>query len=283
MAGRDAALAGGLRVRGAKLHRLCASGAPVDVPEARRLSRVLRVLRRGEGVLPAAAGCGAVHGVSARRPRRARAGARRAEPLPVSPIRRPQRLPEFSVQRSVLACVLGAAGPIRALFPHAGGLEDCRSVGLGLDYARAGTRAAARARPAPSGVTEDPENLAGPAARSGTIFMSVRMTIRGRAGQSIAALPPAVRWRVRNAVAVARWLRMSVAFSTEPVDSYSDAFWNDYQEGDWRGLAAIVLRYCAPRSLVDVGCGDGKLLAGVHALDAGLEILGVDGSHAAVR
>jgi len=108
------------------------------------------------------------------------------------------------------------------------------------------------------------------------------MTIRGRAGQSIAALPPAVRWRVRNAVAVARWLRMSVAFSTEPVDAYSDAFWNDYQEGDWTGLAAIVLRYCAPRSLVDVGCGDGRLLAGVHALDAGLEILGVDGSQAAV-
>lgn len=108
------------------------------------------------------------------------------------------------------------------------------------------------------------------------------MTIRGHAARAVAALPPALRWRVRNLVALGRWAQLSAAGERATADEYADAFWDSHGGEDWAGLAALVLRYCAPRSLVDVGCGDGRFLAAVRALDHNVGILGADGSRAAL-
>jgi len=87
---------------------------------------------------------------------------------------------------------------------------------------------------------------------------------------------------VRNLVALGRWLRLSAAGEGERSDPYADAFWDFHQGGDWSGLADLVLRYCAPRSLVDLGCGDGKFLAAVRVLDEKAKVLGIDSSRAAL-
>jgi SAM-dependent methyltransferase len=108
------------------------------------------------------------------------------------------------------------------------------------------------------------------------------MTIRSRAARAVAALPPSWRWRTRRAVALLRWVRLSASAARTPSDAYDDEFWGRHEANEWTGLAALVLRYCAPRSLVDVGCGDGGLLAAIRALDPDVEILGVDGSRAAL-
>jgi SAM-dependent methyltransferase len=109
------------------------------------------------------------------------------------------------------------------------------------------------------------------------------MTIRRRVTRVVSAVCPSLGWRVRNAAALARWAGDSLLSGDESPDAYADAFWDEYPAGDWAGLSALVLRYCAPRSLVDLGCGDGRLLGAFRSSDARLEILGIDGSPAAVR
>lgn len=87
---------------------------------------------------------------------------------------------------------------------------------------------------------------------------------------------------MRNAVALTRWLRLLAASNREPQDAYDDEFWNWRQDGDWAGFAELVRRHCAPASLVDVGCGDGRFLAALRAIDREVVLLGIDGSSAAV-
>jgi SAM-dependent methyltransferase len=108
------------------------------------------------------------------------------------------------------------------------------------------------------------------------------MNIRTRASRAVAALPPPLRWRVRNAVAFGRWVRLAAGSGGKTGDVYGEEFWEGEHADDWAGLAALMFRYCAPASVVDVGCGDGRLLAAVRALDGGARILGVDSSPAAL-
>ena len=108
------------------------------------------------------------------------------------------------------------------------------------------------------------------------------MTMRARAARTVAALPPALRWRARNTIALARWLRLR-AGGADRQTAYADDFWALHASGDWNGLAEIVLRCCAPRSLVDVGCGDGKLLAALRGRDGTLPLLGIDSSRPALE
>jgi SAM-dependent methyltransferase len=107
------------------------------------------------------------------------------------------------------------------------------------------------------------------------------MTLRAIATTTVAALPPALRWRARNAIALARWLRLR-AGGTDRQTVYADDFWALHTSGDWGGLAEVVLRCCAPRSVVDVGCGDGKLLAALRSRDRALPLLGIDSSKSAL-
>lgn len=87
---------------------------------------------------------------------------------------------------------------------------------------------------------------------------------------------------MRNLVALGRWARLYASPARTPADAYGDIFWGCRQHEDWPALQGLVLRYCEPRSLVDVGCGDARLLAAIRALDTDVEILGIDGSDAAV-
>jgi SAM-dependent methyltransferase len=97
----------------------------------------------------------------------------------------------------------------------------------------------------------------------------------------VASLPAPIRWRVRNGIALARHLS---PMATDVGDeAYADEFWRFHAGGDWAGLARLVLQFCAPASLVDVGCGDGKLLAAIRTNAPELVLLGIDGSGAALR
>ena len=62
----------------------------------------------------------------------------RPEPDALSAVRRPQRLPECALQRSVSAAALDAAGALFPVFQDAARLADPRPVGLGLARAPAG-------------------------------------------------------------------------------------------------------------------------------------------------
>jgi SAM-dependent methyltransferase len=108
------------------------------------------------------------------------------------------------------------------------------------------------------------------------------MILRDRVARAIAALPPGARFRVRNYIGLGRWLRFSLSGPQEAADEYPDTFWQEQQTGDWRGLAALIRQHVAPRSVVDIGCGDGRLLAAIHALDPALPVLGIDSSAAAL-
>jgi SAM-dependent methyltransferase len=109
------------------------------------------------------------------------------------------------------------------------------------------------------------------------------MSIRTHAARAVAGLPPAIRFRVRGAIALGRWMMVTDGGDLEPADGYPDEFWDRHGGDDWTGFAGVVRRYCAPRSLVDVGCGDGRFLAAMRALDGDLDILGIDSSPAALQ
>lgn len=66
-------------------------------------------------------------------------------------------------------------------------------------------------------------------------------------------------------------------------EEYGDGFWDFHAdaEGDWPGFAACVLAFTHARTVVDVGCGDAKLLAAMRAAAPTLDAFGYDGSAAA--
>jgi len=105
------------------------------------------------------------------------------------------------------------------------------------------------------------------------------MTLAGIARGGVASLPPALRWRTRNTIALMRWMWMR---TTGAEGAYSEDFWALHDSGDWEGFAEAILRFCEPRSIVDVGCGDGKLLAAVRRRAPALTLLGIDSAQPAL-
>ncbi|HEY2433864.1 MAG TPA: class I SAM-dependent methyltransferase [Vicinamibacterales bacterium] len=104
------------------------------------------------------------------------------------------------------------------------------------------------------------------------------MSLETMARRTVASLPPGIRWRTRNAVALVRWLRLRGAADT----AYGEDFWALHDSGDWDGFAATIGRFCTPASIVDVGCGDAKLLAAMRRRQALLPMLGIDSSRTAL-
>lgn len=110
--------------------------------------------------------------------------------------------------------------------------------------------------------------------------MSGRVTLRDWPHRAAKSLSYAVRWRARNWETTVLWLRLRAAGNL--AWAYSDDFWDFHSGGDWTGFADLLLRDCRPRSVVDVGCGDGKLLAALLARAPGLPVLGIDSSPSAL-
>lgn len=93
--------------------------------------------------------------------------------------------------------------------------------------------------------------------------------MRDALARVVRSLPVPLRWRVRNAYALAQWMRGARS-------PYDGAFWNFHAGGDWDGLARLIVAQRAPRSIVDVGCGTGALLAAIRARAPQLTTLGID-------
>lgn len=91
---------------------------------------------------------------------------------------------------------------------------------------------------------------------------------------------PASYARARNAVNLARWVwdrRRGADLNT-----YDDAFWDFHQDGDWDGMADVLVAFTGAASLVDVGCGQGQLLAALQRRHPGVHARGVDSSMQAI-
>lgn len=83
--------------------------------------------------------------------------------------------------------------------------------------------------------------------------------------------------------ALAAWYAHRLRHGGGEADVYGEGFWDFHDRGDWDGFAALLLRRFPARSVVDVGCGDGKLLAAVTRVAPNTRVLGIDSSPAALR
>jgi SAM-dependent methyltransferase len=99
---------------------------------------------------------------------------------------------------------------------------------------------------------------------------------------AVAALPPGLRWRARNTIALARWLWLR-AVRGDAEGAFAEDFWQLHGSGDWDAFADVILRYCHPRSIVDVGCGDAKLLIAARRRQPSLPVLGIDSTAVGLR
>ena len=106
--------------------------------------------------------------------------------------------------------------------------------------------------------------------------MTLYPMLRGALGM----LPEPLRWRTRNAIALGRWLADRAG--GHRAGAYEESFWDLHRGGDWAALAEVILRFCSPTSIVDVGCGDGKLLAAIRVRSPALPLLGIDSASVAL-
>lgn len=106
--------------------------------------------------------------------------------------------------------------------------------------------------------------------------MTLYPILRGALGR----LPAPLRWRARNVIALGRWLAHRADAHGD--GAYEEPFWDLHRGGDWAALADVILRFCTPTSVVDVGCGDGKLLAAIRLRSPALPLLGIDSSPVAL-
>jgi SAM-dependent methyltransferase len=91
-----------------------------------------------------------------------------------------------------------------------------------------------------------------------------------------------VRRLTANPRALAAWYAHRLRGSDDAADVYDAGFWEYHDTGDWDGFARLLLRRFPARSVVDVGCGDAKLLAAVARAAPGTRVLGIDSSPAAL-
>jgi SAM-dependent methyltransferase len=98
---------------------------------------------------------------------------------------------------------------------------------------------------------------------------------------------PAAYERVRRITAGPRatvgWYAHRLRGPQEEGEAYGSEFWDFHDTGDWDGFARVLLRHAPARSVLDVGCGDGKLLAAVARVSPGTRVLGIDSSPTALR
>jgi hypothetical protein len=103
------------------------------------------------------------------------------------------------------------------------------------------------------------------------------------AARALKAGAPTVFWRLRNGASLARWCaeRALRPLGYERT-AYDAGFWSFHDGGDWDGLAGLIVSTFAPRRLVDVGCGDGKLLAALRRVAPSVHAVGYDSARPAL-
>lgn len=79
------------------------------------------------------------------------------------------------------------------------------------------------------------------------------------------------------------WSRLKSARADAAPDPYDEQFWIVNEAGDWQGFARAIVRACAPRSMLDVGCGSGALLRAFSRVAPDVRTLGLEHSPAARR
>jgi SAM-dependent methyltransferase len=96
---------------------------------------------------------------------------------------------------------------------------------------------------------------------------------------------PRAYWRVRTAASLAAWYAQRARDRVRPerATPFDDDFWKRNETGDWDGFARAIVRRFPAASALDVGCGDGKLLAAMRRISPGLTAMGVDQSPAALE
>lgn len=92
---------------------------------------------------------------------------------------------------------------------------------------------------------------------------------------------PYLYWKARNGVALAQWCTLRLRHVDSEADSYDDAFWSFHDVGDWDGFARLIINRFHPRTVWDLGCGDGKLIESIANIDAMVQATGFDHSAAA--
>ena len=92
---------------------------------------------------------------------------------------------------------------------------------------------------------------------------------------------PALYWRARNAGALAAWYADRARPAAD--SPYDDRFWDGAEVGDWDGFARTLLHHFPVRSVLDVGCGGGRLLEALRTADPTLRLKGVDASAPALE
>jgi SAM-dependent methyltransferase len=87
---------------------------------------------------------------------------------------------------------------------------------------------------------------------------------------------PSFYWHARNNFALLQsyWDELS-GFRQDP---YDDTFWDLHDGGEWESFAQVVLNRFAPRSVLDVGCGQGTMLKAFKHADPNLRIVGLERS-----
>ncbi len=107
-----------------------------------------------------------------------------------------------------------------------------------------------------------------------------------RLGGLLRARAPWLYQPLRRAYALAEYAATRrAAGRSRAGDAYGEPFWDLHADAswDWAGFAMLIHRYTKPRRVVDVGCGDAKILAALASLDPGLALRGYDGSPEAQR
>jgi SAM-dependent methyltransferase len=99
--------------------------------------------------------------------------------------------------------------------------------------------------------------------------------------QRVKVRHPALYWRTRNAAALAAWYVDRARPSAH--SPYDDVFWNGAEVGDWDGFARTILGHFPVRSVLDVGCGGGRLLQALRTADPTLRLKGLDASAPALE
>jgi SAM-dependent methyltransferase len=82
--------------------------------------------------------------------------------------------------------------------------------------------------------------------------------------------------------ALAAWYAHRLRGASDEADVYGAGFWEFHDTGDWDAFARLLLRHFPAKTVVDVGCGDGKLLAAVARAAPGARVVGIDSSPAAL-